>query len=244
MAFAEAYFDESGTHPDSKVVCVAGYIFKKENAIDIEYEWELMLNDYGIKVFHMVDCAHRQEEFANLSRPETIEIATRAINLIKRYAERGVAFSLDVDVFPDVPQFGRPHYPYSFLCMQVMHAVKRWANETSFADSVKYVFELGASGHGFADQAINEVAANSQLRQEFRINSVQFLAKEQAVLLQCADILAWHWNAFRNKKMDGKDPWRNDFRSLKEKLIDPHHYDMESIKRWRRKASRLNVPFA
>lgn len=43
MAVMEAYFDESGTHDGSSSLCVAGYLFEKENATALGIEWQKML---------------------------------------------------------------------------------------------------------------------------------------------------------------------------------------------------------
>ena len=40
MALFEAHFDESGSHDGPPVLCVAGYLYDKEAALDLDSEWK------------------------------------------------------------------------------------------------------------------------------------------------------------------------------------------------------------
>ena len=51
VASMEAYFDESGTHEGSPLVCVAGYLFEKGNAIALGAAGEGCLKKRGCPSF-------------------------------------------------------------------------------------------------------------------------------------------------------------------------------------------------
>ena len=102
VALAEAYFDESGMD-QSQFLCVAGYIFTKENAVELSGEWRAMLDTWQLPFFRMVDCAHGNGHFKRLSPPERDAVARHAILLTKRYAARGIAVSMDRAVMPLFP---------------------------------------------------------------------------------------------------------------------------------------------
>ena len=57
MAFAEMYFDES-EDVRHNLLCVAGYLFKKEKAVALEQKWASILAEAGLTHFHMVEAAH------------------------------------------------------------------------------------------------------------------------------------------------------------------------------------------
>ena len=232
MALVEVYFDESGTQDGSDFLCVAGYIFEKQKAVELDYEWRLMLTDYGLPYFHMKEATHPQQGiFKHLSANECDEAARRAIALIKKYAARGIAISIDLQAFPMIPLFGKPHTPYTFACTQVIHGIEKWAIETGFHDDVAYFFETGAMGRGFVVEILDEIFALAKLKEQFRHESHTFIGKEQATPLQCADMLAWHW--YTNNKREAKgQPMRKDFRSLLEIRTYMNHYDKASITRW------------
>lgn len=239
LALVEVYFDESGTHDDSRFLCVAGYIFEKQKAIDLDYEWRLMLKDYGLPYFHMKACTHPQKGiYAHLNAAECDDAARRAIGLIKKYAERGIAISIDIQAFPMIPLFGKPHTPYTFACTQVVHGIQKWANATEFQGDVAYFFETGAAGRGFVVEVLDDIVSFPDLKAQFHHESHTFIGKEQATPLQCADMLAWHWYTHNKRRAKG-EPMRKDFRNLSEMSMDVHHYDKESITQWMRADAEL-----
>ena len=235
MALVEVYFDESGTHDDSRYLVVAGYVFEKQSAVDLDYEWRLMLEDYGLPYFHMKECVHKAGVYKHLSKKECDEAARRAIDLIKKYAAQGIAISIDINAFPDIPLFGKPHTPYTFACTQVIHGIKKWADSNNYHDDVAYFFETGANGRGFVSDELDNIFSIKNLKIDFRYGSHAFLAKEQATQLQCADMLSWHWYT-HNKRIAKGDTIRKDFQSLSQMPMDVHHYDKEAIALWRKES--------
>ena len=76
MAILYCYFDESGSHEGSEVLCVAGYIYQKEDCLNLDWQWKEVLDQYGLPHFRMVDCAHGNGPFAKLSKDDRIVVAT------------------------------------------------------------------------------------------------------------------------------------------------------------------------
>jgi uncharacterized protein DUF3800 len=94
VQIVHAFFDESGSHADSPVLCVAGYAFERREARLLAKEWAAVLRQYRLPFFHMVDCAHGNENFAALSRQQRIKVATSLIGIVKRRAAHGFAVLL------------------------------------------------------------------------------------------------------------------------------------------------------
>src|SRR5437660_1097462 len=86
----QAFFDESGSHSGAPILCLAGYIFRKSEAIKLGHEWRKVLRRKGLPYFRMSECAHGNGPFANLTKPERIEVATRMIDIIKSRAVHGL----------------------------------------------------------------------------------------------------------------------------------------------------------
>lgn len=59
------YFDESGTHDQSEVVAVVGYLATYEGWNHWEIEWNEVMAHYGVIDFHMTDFVARRGEFAD-----------------------------------------------------------------------------------------------------------------------------------------------------------------------------------
>ena len=88
MASLECYFDESGTEAGSSVLCVAGYLFDKEECKQLDLKWKAVLDQYKLPFFRMSACAHTQKPFKHLSRDECIEAEKAMIGPINQYALR------------------------------------------------------------------------------------------------------------------------------------------------------------
>ena len=43
LVMVEVYFDESGTHDGSPVMCIAGYVFSADQALHLDREWSSVL---------------------------------------------------------------------------------------------------------------------------------------------------------------------------------------------------------
>ncbi len=55
IAVLEAYLDESGTHDGAPILCVAGYVGKREQWLAYEKEWLPEFKNSGLSCFHAVD---------------------------------------------------------------------------------------------------------------------------------------------------------------------------------------------
>ena len=234
MAKAFAYFDDSGTDGKSGVLCVAGYIFLEEDIGPFEVEWKVMLEKYGLRFFHAVECAHGKGDFKALTNEQRSAAQKEAIELTKKYASKGIALSIDKAAFPIIGSGSAKIWttPYTFLCGQVLYGVRDWANEAGFEGEIEHVFESGVVGEVKAvNETINALLTTRETRRIFRYGRHVIATKTDALQLQSADLLAWHWFTHHRRIREGKGK-RADFKNLIGLRIDPHHYDTESIEYW------------
>lgn len=233
MAVLQGYFDESGTHDGSRFICVAGYVFTKENSVAIETEWRYLLLDYNLPYFHMAECSKNIGIYRHLSVEECDDAARRAIGLIKRYASCGLAASVSSEDFPDM------HLPmvksaYSFACLQMLIGVKAWTEEHKIADRVDFFFEDGAEHEGEAKTLMQKIISSPSGKDNYHHASHTFAPKSDVILLQCADILAWHWYTKSRRARDGVLKLRKDFEALLSVHHKCNHYDEKAVKGWRK----------
>jgi hypothetical protein len=63
----QGYFDGSGTHFGSNVLCIAGFVGEEDAFVDLDKRWEAVLDEPSwpsrLSEFHMVDCVHGEGEF-------------------------------------------------------------------------------------------------------------------------------------------------------------------------------------
>ena len=61
------YFDGSGTHEGSNILCIAGFIGDENAFVELDQRWESVLEKScwptRLSEFHMVDCVHGEGEF-------------------------------------------------------------------------------------------------------------------------------------------------------------------------------------
>lgn len=140
----EAYFDESGTHYGSPLLCVSGFIIEDVTAKILDSAWREMLKQYGLPYFHMVDCAQGVGVFKGLSMPSRIEVESVAIGLLRGSMAYGISVSVrqaEFDLL--VPKSEVVGGSYSLLAHMCLVSVKAWCEEQNFLGQVAYFFEAG-----------------------------------------------------------------------------------------------------
>jgi len=228
IAQVEAYFDESGSHSGSHLLCIAGYILSKRSRRFLSADWAKMLRRYGLTCFHMVDCAHGNGEFANLSRDQRIEVGKEVITLIKKHTFRGLAVSINEDEFtslmPHHPSIGSP---YSFCAHVILAGVAHWLKQRPDARKCAYFFEAGHSNETEADRIMKSMFKSEELLTIHRYTAHSFVRKEGNAAVQAADMLAWQYLKDTKNKLEGRRR-RLDCYSLFE-----HHHEAQHISRER-----------
>jgi len=215
MAFIEACFDESGTHSGSEILCVAGYIVEKSQAALMDRAWRDVLAWKSLPCFHMADCAHGNGVFANLARPERVQIEARMIALIKAHTIQGVGLTVSRADFAAAMQ-GHPFYPdpYVLLTHGVIQGVTEWTEANrDVVEGVAYMFEAGHESRTAADGLLRKLFDSDSIKERYRHNGQRFVLKQNAAAVQAAGLLAWQWGKDRKNALEGR-PRRNDLQSL------------------------------
>lgn len=160
-----AFFDESGSHSGSPLLCVAGYIFSKRNARLMSEEWKANLRRFGLSFFHMVDCAHGNKGFSDLNLEKRIAIQTKMIEIIKKRATHGFAVSVDIQAYNELmPSWGPTKTPYAFCARCIIDEVGRWFFKTGFKGRSTYFFEAGHQSRSEADHVVHSVLTNPLMK--------------------------------------------------------------------------------
>jgi hypothetical protein len=213
----QAFFDESGSHDGSPILCLAGYIFKKSEAIKLGHEWRKVLAWKKLPYFHMVKCAHGNGPFANLTKPERIEVATKMIEVIKRRAIQGMAVTVNSDDCAEVVLNNSPltayRSAYSFCAHNIMAGITVWIDNNPTVKEMAYFFEAGHQSANEANQFMVGLFSTPQRKEEYRYVAHGFVEKRRSPAVQAADLLAWQWYKDRKNQLEGR-PRRADCASL------------------------------
>ena len=164
VSTVEAYFNDSGSHPTSPVVCVAGYIFDKEQAIKFDREWRAVLNIYHLPFFRMSSFAHGSEPFDDLSPHERATLESNLIAVINKWMSFGVAITVEPETLTRVLPGGgdSAESPFSYCARFVLTGARRWIDEKKVAGDCAYIFESGHRSHEEANDIMNRMYLNAQ----------------------------------------------------------------------------------
>ncbi|RXG85689.1 DUF3800 domain-containing protein [Bradyrhizobium zhanjiangense] len=232
MRVVHAFFDESGSHASSPVLCVAGYAFRRREARLFTKEWSSELKRYSIPFFHMVDCAHGNKHFASLTKARRIKLATGLIAIVKRRAAHGFAVSVDLAAYRTLmPSWGPAKSPYAFCARCVIDEMGRWFFKIGFKGASAYFFEDGHASRSEAEGDVGSVLTNplNKFRGiHYGCVAHSFISKQELPPVQAADLLAWQWATDIKHQMAGK-PRRKDFESLSEAPLRCFHFDRERL---------------
>lgn len=235
MGEYEVYFDESES-PAEKIICVAGYVFEASKARALEQKWTEVLERFGVRYFHMVECAGNSKGFAHLTPQQCSEIGILLMDLLKEHMECGFAVNFDTRFAADLPSALtsgiRKMTPYDVCCSFCLHHVRGWMQKNNIQGSVSYFFEAGHASQKQAARILRDQFSTPELRALYKHRSHAFRDKRDAVLLQCADILAWQWRKYLLDKVRGKTAMRKDLISLLEKPHFQTDFNRRVIRRY------------
>lgn len=225
VQMVEAYFDESGTHSGSQVLCVAGYIFEKNKCTELDKELMCILEKYKLPYFRMSSCAHGTKPLNALFPLERIDCETAIISAIHKHAIRGFAVTVEPEKYDSIVT-ERRHFgsPYSFCARTCLTAVASWIKEADYKGDVAYFFASGHKSQSESNRIMDEVFAVPFLKVKYHYVAHTFADMRVVRPLQASDLLAWQWYTdHKNRLRTIARPVRADCLSLMDGL---HHSTM------------------
>jgi Protein of unknown function (DUF3800) len=221
MAFLECYFDESGSHDGSPVLCVAGYLFERDSCKTLDLEWKKVLDRYDLPFFRMSSCAHGNWPFKKLGMEDRIEAEKSMIALIGQHALIGLSIAVNEHDYNVL--FGSTKAvtgdAYSFCCWQILAGIQSWIARNNFEGDVAYFFEAGHASEPQANALMGKIFQEPRLRQRYRYAAHAFVDKVKVRPVQTADLLAWQTATQMKRWLNNMGP-RADFEALMKK---PRH---------------------
>jgi hypothetical protein len=187
------YFDASGTHRESDVVVIAGWIATDHQWERFTREWTEILDGAGLEppVFHATEF-ERPGMPDGWSPSKKIKVRQRLITKIQKRTrdQFGVAV-----VVPDYRQAAHegltPNLtPLAFAVMEVVKKVGNWAVSLPKAHSIRYYFEEQSEQRGDVANGMDFIRSRGTLLERFRCAAWGWVPKE-APPAQAADMLAY-----------------------------------------------------
>jgi hypothetical protein len=231
---AQAFFDESGSHTGSPILCLAGYIFRKSEALKLGHEWRKILRWKKLPYFHMVDCAHGNGPFANLTKQERTDVATKMIEIIKRRAVLGLAVTVNSDemaevIFEQKAEIGSVYDgAYSFCSHTILAGVSYFIERNPRIGAMAYFFEAGHASATRANKFMTEMFEKPHHKHDYRYVGHAFVEKQRSPAIQAADVLAYQCYKDKKNQLEGR-PRRKDYASLMQLHHTVNHLSRERL---------------
>jgi hypothetical protein len=198
-----AYFDDSGTHPGSEIVLMAG-IFGYPNQLDFLSElWSKKLADpspgkLALKRFHMAECQASENEFAGWNRAATDFLVHELGDIIPKAGVWGYAAAIDRKSYDQLMTGNIRRVcgdGETFCSIRCFQQVRAWAHEFTSESSIALVFDerphkkadivkiydTYKEGRGADDPALPDIV------------SLSFASSSKMIPLQAADLVAWEF---------------------------------------------------
>jgi hypothetical protein len=136
------YFDESGTHDQSRVTTIAGWIATTDMWRKGLIKWQDSLASRNLPIFHAseFDYFTRQNQWSSDDYSSFIEILT---TILRKYTWLGLSGSVVTSAYNDLPEWlktkigGRYHFCFQLVMNQLMKAMGNIISKTP----VPLVFE-------------------------------------------------------------------------------------------------------
>lgn len=237
--FVEMYADESyGGDINSGVLCLAMYLYERDQSIAATEEWVSVLNDPDLprplRYFRMSDCAHAQGVFKGMGE-HCDRIARKLIQIPRSRSIVGFSTTVDQGEYAQVVPIseGYPN-PYTFLAQMCLGFVKNWIRDNNYDGAILYNFEAGHRHQKDANRIMNEIANTKRMALSPSYAGHAFVEKEKVPIVQSADLLAWH--AFTDFKRQARgEGMRKDYLALGR--------PQDKRKQWTLDALRTAAPF-
>jgi hypothetical protein len=188
-----AYFDDSGTHAESEVVTVAGYISSAEQWKVFEQEWGSALNEWGLEFFHMSKFANKAPGYADWTDQDRRFRFARLVGVMNRHVIASVGIAIPKRAFDQIfPKKAKRFVggAYGLAATACFLEVARVLEPDYPSARIAYVFEAGTRGSGEISKVFNWNFDDREQRSKMKLLSITFEGKE-FLPLQAADILAY-----------------------------------------------------
>lgn len=221
MAFLRAYFDESGTHDGSLFTVVGGGLARESTWLAIAGQWRSALRKYGASAFHSTDFSNSRKEFAGWDEAKRRNFIGALLNIITNESITLIVSSVPnqtfdtvVQEFPDLTMT-----PYHYCCEMCMHKIGFKLQTKKRVEPVAVTFEAGQKANspvfGYFFARMNDAG----WQKLYRIKSVDFLSKKEAIPLQVADLIAYeYYKGLTLSEISPEKPLRFPLMKLCEKI--------------------------
>lgn len=239
MALLGAYFDKSGD-VDKPVIAVAGFIATAKQWDRLKKPWIQTMRDYHVKDFHMSDLMTGYKEFASpwwLSQQRPF--MNRLISIIIEHMRARAGAAVVLDAFKQA-QLGETKKwvgsPYRLCCSDSMIGACVWASQSPRRGHVDFVFDRDGKFYNETNKLYRMLSEIPRIRDKFRIGSIGFSNRKEAVGLQAGEMLAYLMFDYLRRKVGDPNalphPYLVALHEVKEETVGHLFQNPQAIEDW------------
>jgi hypothetical protein len=218
------YMDESGTHDDSQIIAMAGYVSTYDRWIQFEKDWGGVLRHRCLKEpFHMTDFETRHGEFCD-NNYWTPGIRESLIERLTYIAKRSTVLGVGVVIqrkdyerlIPDdlKADFQNPYYLLLYFCLVLL---AKWNQE--IPEPCKPIRFLFDRKKGFEGEAAKLYYGVKDRHDQYRLLSdMDFGSKDEDIPLQAADLIVYEVAKEGRRAYGDPRNMRKSMDALREKM--------------------------
>lgn len=232
-----AYFDESGTHDQSKVVTVCGLVGTTVEWSRLERPWKQNLEALKVPCFHATDCSAGRKDFQGIDRPLRDSLS---MGLSLAIADRQLAI-IGGSVFREdwnncATRLMKEAYggdPYHLCFALALQQLSDWSERFAGGDPVALVFARQQQYNDYSEKILTLVNGSKHYQ---HIGSLSFSRPECVIPLQAADHVAYENYQELYAQLQGSDitaPVRENLKVLTRAI--PYmsvFYDCEGLRQF------------
>jgi hypothetical protein len=197
------YIDESGTHSESPVLIMGGWVGRLGQWSDFDLRWNKLLKRSGLTYFHSKEMRHSKDEFKGWDGFRKFGFTQMAADVALKSLEFGFTISLNKKAYHE--HYVNNHRPkkipldtqYGICFRHCLSIVPQMAKEAFKRNlDIKFVLEAGHKNAGDAER-IFDLVKNKGLKhpEEKKIvemlGTITFGDKKEFPGLQAADVNAY-----------------------------------------------------
>ncbi len=218
------YFDESGTHSDSKVMGVGGFVADSHAWKKVRQHWRPVLQKYGVTHFHATDLESRKGIYLGWSIEKQIGFQKELTAVIRDRLPASLAFGVShcviLEAYDRLVPIGSAlrdvlGSPYNFLGYQCISRVLDWAETNQRPGPIEFIFESGGPAVG---ELTTTFYAVKPLK-DCAMGELGFGDKKRTIELQVADLHAYEaYKHSDNREVEGV---KRDVRKSLKAILSP-----------------------
>jgi hypothetical protein len=189
----QAYFDETGTHGDSRVTAIAGYVGTVDEWTHVENQWQEILEPYaslGLTWWHHKDYRGQRGQFAGIGSGVADRILNALVRVISESELQVIWAGVDAEAFSAVMpakwREQRAPKPYDFCFYWIMRQLSLWSSKCQYTGRTGMVFAVQDEYNARSERALASWQSGGVLQ---HLGPIGFDYPQFLPALQPADIL-------------------------------------------------------